>query len=79
MTCHVCGAQMRRIFTDLPFKTGHNSIVILKDLPVMQCPNCREFLLDDPTMEQIDLTAAEPYPLPVKTVASWKVDELHLQ
>ena len=30
-------------------------------------------------MEQIDLTAPESYPLPVKTVANWKVDELHLQ
>lgn len=30
-------------------------------------------------MEQIDLTTPEPYPLPIKTVATWKVDELQLQ
>lgn len=30
-------------------------------------------------MERITLTTPEPYPLPVATVASWMVDELHLQ
>lgn len=30
-------------------------------------------------MEQIDLTTPEQYPLPTKTVVSWRVDEIHLQ
>jgi YgiT-type zinc finger domain-containing protein len=54
MICHICGAELQPIVTDLPFKTSDTSIVILKALPVLQCPNCREFLLDDPIMEKVD-------------------------
>lgn len=54
MKCHVCGGELEKITTDLPFKRGKRSIVILKDLPVMQCANCNEFLIEDPVMERID-------------------------
>ena len=54
MICHICGAELQSNVTDLPFKTSDTSIVILKALPVLQCPNCREFLLDDPIMEKVD-------------------------
>src|SRR5215510_5146269 len=37
MRCMVCGAQMRSIITDLPFKLSEQRIVILKQLPVLQC------------------------------------------
>jgi hypothetical protein len=30
------------------------TIVILKDLPVLQCNNCNEYLLDDPVMKRVD-------------------------
>jgi hypothetical protein len=26
----------------------------LKDLPVLQCNNCNEYLLDDPVMKRVD-------------------------
>ena len=29
-------------------------IVILKDLPVLQCNNCNEYLLHDPVMKRVD-------------------------
>lgn len=54
MKCHVCGADLHNIITDLPFKTGLKSIVIIKDIPVLQCGNCGEYLLDDAVMEKID-------------------------
>jgi YgiT-type zinc finger domain-containing protein len=54
MKCHVCGADFHHIITDLPFKTGMKSIVIIKDIPVLQCVNCSEYLLDDAVMEKID-------------------------
>ena len=54
MQCHVCGARMESVVTDLPFKIGMTSIVILKDLPVHQCANCSEYLLDDPIMERVE-------------------------
>ena len=55
MICHICGTKMQRMVTDLPFKTSNTSIVILKGLPVLQCPNCREFVLEDPIMEKVDV------------------------
>ena len=54
MTCYLCGAQLKNIVTDLPFKIAHDSIVIVRDLPILQCQNCHEFLIEDPIMERVD-------------------------
>jgi len=40
--------------TDLPFKAGETSIVILKNLPVLQCANCPEYLIEDSVLSRID-------------------------
>jgi YgiT-type zinc finger domain-containing protein len=45
---------MRSIVTNLPFKLNETTIVILKDLPVLQCKNCSEYLLNDPIMKRVD-------------------------
>jgi predicted nucleic acid-binding Zn ribbon protein len=42
MKCHVCGSTMQAVITDL------------KDLPVVQCASCSEYLLDDPVMERVE-------------------------
>jgi YgiT-type zinc finger domain-containing protein len=54
MKCHVCGARMTPRITDLPFKLGETAIVIVKDLPVLQCDGCIEYLLEDPVMERVE-------------------------
>ena len=48
MTCHICGGQFEKVLTSLPLKVGADSIVILKNLPVLQCRNCPEYLIEDP-------------------------------
>jgi YgiT-type zinc finger domain-containing protein len=52
--CHICGAEMRQVQTDLPFKTGETTIVIVKALPVLQCGDCGEYLLEDGVMQRVD-------------------------
>jgi YgiT-type zinc finger domain-containing protein len=54
MKCHVCGGEMCSVQTDLPFKVSDKTIVILKDLPVLQCDHCQEFLIEDPVMERVE-------------------------
>ncbi len=54
MKCHVCGARMQSINTDLPFKVNDTTIIIIKDLPVIQCDGCSEYLLDDPVLKRVD-------------------------
>ena len=54
MNCHVCGADMIPLITDLPFKVGDRSIVIIKELPVIQCNNCGEYLIEDEVMKRIE-------------------------
>ena len=54
MKCHVCGAELEPVVTDLPFKVSEKKIVIVEDLPVHQCSQCREFLLDDRVMERVE-------------------------
>ncbi len=54
MKCHVCGSRMQSVTTDLPFKVNDTTIVIMKDLPVIQCNGCSEYLLDDPVLKRVD-------------------------
>ena len=52
--------------TDMPFKLSNRTIMILKDLPVFQCENFREYVIQDPIMEKVEVLlsrvdqAAEP-------------------
>jgi YgiT-type zinc finger domain-containing protein len=54
MKCRRCGAEMEHVDTDLPFKVRLNSIVIIKNLPVWQCGDCSESLLDERVMAKVD-------------------------
>ena len=54
MKCAICGAKMRSRKSDLPFKTTERTIVILKGLPVLQCENCAQYLIEDPVLGRVD-------------------------
>ena len=54
MICHNCGGKIEKLVTNLPFKISCDSIVIIKDLPVLQCRNCGEYLIEDMVMEKVD-------------------------
>jgi YgiT-type zinc finger domain-containing protein len=54
MICHICGGELEAVITNLPFKVDGDRIVIIKGLPVLQCANCGEYVIDDPVMEKVD-------------------------
>lgn len=54
MKCQVCGSKMVVVVTDLPFKVNDKTIVIMKNLPVLQCGNCSEYLLEDRVMAEVE-------------------------
>jgi YgiT-type zinc finger domain-containing protein len=54
MNCTVCGAALKKVVSDLPFKTTDHTIVILKDIPLLQCDNCTEYLLEDEVLTRVD-------------------------
>lgn len=54
MKCAMCGAHLRAVNSDLPFKVNERSIVILKNLPVLQCDNCAQYLLEDRVLSRVD-------------------------
>jgi len=54
MKCEVCGAALTAIKTDLPFKVRESGIVVLKGLPVLQCTNCPQYLLEDAVLARVD-------------------------
>jgi len=54
MNCCNCGGKLKNIITDLPFKVDKGAIVIIKKLPILQCQNCNEYLIDDSVMKKID-------------------------
>ena len=59
MKCRVCGGALRPNTTDLPFKVSDRTIVIFKDLPVLQCDGCTEYVVDDAVMAKIDERLAQ--------------------
>ncbi|PYM12046.1 MAG: YgiT-type zinc finger domain-containing protein [Candidatus Rokuibacteriota bacterium] len=54
MRCEVCGAELVAVETDLPFKIREPGIVILKGVPVLQCPRCPQYLLEDHVLARVD-------------------------
>jgi YgiT-type zinc finger domain-containing protein len=54
MICHICGGKLEKMVTDLPFKINGDSIVIVKRLPVLQCVNCSEYVIEDEVMQKVD-------------------------
>lgn len=64
MTCHICGGKLEKVTTNLPFKVDDNSIVIIKSLPVLQCRNCSEYLIEDAVMARVDVIRAALMPVP---------------
>jgi len=54
MNCQDCGGRLEKIITNLPFKIRHNSIIIIKELPVLQCKVCHQYLLEDKVMGKVD-------------------------
>ena len=54
MKCAVCGGELVRATSDLPFKVSDTSIVILKGLPVIQCARCPEYLMEDEVLRRVD-------------------------
>ncbi len=58
MTCHNCSGNLEKVVADLPFKIRLNSTVIVKNLPILQCQNCNEYLIEDPIMMEVDTLLA---------------------
>ncbi|MBI3450511.1 MAG: YgiT-type zinc finger protein [Acidobacteria bacterium] len=54
MKCGVCGAELKPVDTDLPFKVSDRTIVILKSLPVLQCPNCAAYVIEDEVFRRVE-------------------------
>jgi len=55
MRCRVCGGLLQARVTDLPFKIGDSTIVILKALPVPQCRQCGDTELEHGAMSRVEL------------------------
>ena len=54
MRCRICGGLLESRVTDLPFRIGGSSIVILRSLPVLQCRQCGDAELEQVTMSRVD-------------------------
>lgn len=54
MRCRVRVGLPEPGITDLPFKTGDKSIVIVRSLPVLQCRQCGETELENDAMARVE-------------------------
>jgi YgiT-type zinc finger domain-containing protein len=58
MNCRICGGLLENRVTDLPFKLGDSTIVIVKALPVLQCRQCGETELEHEIMRRVEVALA---------------------
>ncbi len=56
MKCHACGGELHPAISDMPLKLDEKRVVIFKDLPVLQCSECGEYLIEDAVMERVEKT-----------------------
>jgi YgiT-type zinc finger domain-containing protein len=54
MICHNCGGKLEKLITSFPFKIDRGGIVVIKGLPLLQCRNCNEYVLEDEVMQKVD-------------------------
>jgi len=52
--CRVCGSRLEPKTTDLPFKVTERTIVILKQLPVVQCSRCSEYSIEEGILSKVE-------------------------
>jgi YgiT-type zinc finger domain-containing protein len=53
MKCHVCGIPMTRVVTDLPFRVDRSVMIILRELPLLECSECGAYALEEMVMERV--------------------------
>ena len=53
MKCHVCGNSMTRVASDLPFRVNRSVMIILRDLPLMECNECGAYAFEERVMERV--------------------------
>ena len=58
MKCRVCGSRLQPTTTDLPFKVTERTIVVLKQLPVLQCERCSEYSMEDVVFARVEALLA---------------------
>lgn len=54
MKCTRCGGLMEARKTDLPFKVGDTTIVVIRAVPVLECRACTEYLIRDEDMARVE-------------------------
>jgi YgiT-type zinc finger domain-containing protein len=53
MKCHVCETPMTRVVGDLPFRVTRSVVIILRDLPLMECSECSAYAFEERVMERV--------------------------
>ena len=68
MHCTVGGATLRPTTSDLPFKVREHTIVIVKNLPVLECTNCIHYLI-----AHFDFSRVEQYWRTSMGLPNWRL------
>jgi YgiT-type zinc finger domain-containing protein len=53
MKCHLCGTQMKPVVADLPFRVNRSVMIIIRELPLLECGECSAYALQDVVMERV--------------------------
>ena len=54
MKCQICGGSLEKTTASLPFRVSRSGILVVRNLPVWECSNCSEYLLEDEVMTRVE-------------------------
>ena len=63
--------------TDIPFKLTGRTLVIVRDLPVLQCAQCAEYVIEDPIMDKVDTLLDKVDPRLELEIVGFSTKEYH--
>jgi len=58
----------------MPLKLNKNQIVIFKELPVLQCDECGDYLIEDAVMERIEKSLQKANPTAELEILNYSVN-----
>ena len=54
MKCPLCKGEMQKGKTSMPYETGKNKLIVVKDVPALICEQCGESYIESSVLKRVE-------------------------
>ena len=54
MKCPLCKGEMQKGKTSMPYETGKDRLIVVKDVPALICEQCGESFIEAPVLKRVE-------------------------